>query len=89
MLSNMRTTVTLDDDSREVIRQRMARMGVSFKQAINDAIRESGAEHRPPGTPFRTPTFALGRPTVDLTKALALAADMEDEELVRKMAIGK
>lgn len=89
MLSIMRTTVTLDDDTRELIRQRMARRGVSFKQAINDAIREGGAERRPKGTPFRTPTFALGRPTVNLTKALALAADMEDEELIRKMAIGK
>lgn len=85
----MRTTVTLDDDTRELLRRRMDRTGASFKQALNDAIREGGVDHRPRVAPFRTPTFAMGRPTVDLTKSLALAADMEDEELIRKLAVGK
>lgn len=31
----------------------------------------------------------LGEPTVDLTKANQVAANLEDEELLRKMAQGK
>jgi hypothetical protein len=31
----------------------------------------------------------MGTPRVDLDKALALAADFEDEEILRKMALSK
>ena len=31
----------------------------------------------------------MGRPTVDLDKALALAARLEDEEILRKLALRK
>jgi hypothetical protein len=83
----MRTTVTLDPDTAALIRQRMRERGISFKQALNEAIRAGAAEHR--GEPFRTVTAALGVPTVNLDRALQLAAELEDEELVRKMRVGK
>lgn len=35
----MRTTVTLDPDAEQIVRERMAAKGVSFKRALNDAIR--------------------------------------------------
>ncbi len=78
----MRTTVTLDSDTREILRQRMERHGVSFKRALNDAVRESVAVLED-SEPFRTPTFSLGEPLVDLTHANRLAEQLEDEELIR------
>lgn len=66
----------------------MRERGVPFKQALNDAIREglTSGDARPP---FRTRTARMGTPTVNLDQALRLAGDIEDEELVRKMRIGK
>jgi len=80
--------VTLDDDTVALARKRMRDRGVSFKQALNDAIREGLAPPRR-RRPFRTETADLGLPTVNLDRALALAAEFEDEELVRRMRAGK
>lgn len=83
----MRTTVTLDDDTLAVIRRRMREKGVSFKTALNDAIR-AGAEARPAPKPFETRTFDLGVSSVNLDRALQLAAELEDEELIRRQRRG-
>lgn len=79
----MRTTVTLDDDTLVVIRRLMRERGVSFKQALNDAIRES-ARQGPTPSAFVTRTANLGVPSVNLDRALQLAAELEDEELLRR-----
>ncbi|MFO7279572.1 MAG: hypothetical protein C0P77_004105 [Thermoanaerobacterales bacterium] len=84
----MRTTVTLDPDTAALVRRRMKEEGVSFKQALNDAIR-AGFEDARRREPFRTATAAMGVPTVDLDRALQLAGEIEDVELVRKMRLGK
>ncbi len=83
----MRTTVTLDPDSEALVRKRMRERGVSFKQALNDAIRE-GAVPRARSR-FSTEVAGLGRPAVNLDRALQLAAELEDQELVAKMLLGK
>jgi hypothetical protein len=80
----VRTTVTLDPDTEQLIRARMAERGVSFKQALNDLIREAMPEQQQASS-FVTRTASLGAPAVNLDRALQLAADVEDEELVRKM----
>ncbi len=87
MLSKMRTTVTLDDDTLALIRRRMRERGVSFKQALNDVVRES-AQLRPAAEPFSTRTADLGVPTVNLDRALQVAAELEDEELIRRQRRG-
>jgi hypothetical protein len=79
----MRTTVTLDDDVVQLIRRRMAQEGVSFKEALNEAVRD-GAAGRPAPRKFRTRTANLGVPAVNLDRALQLAAELEDEELIRR-----
>lgn len=84
MMFRMRTTVTLEPDAEAIVRKRMRERNVSFKTALNDVIRE-GAVVRRPDEPFRTKSADLGVPTVSLDRALQLAADLEDEELVRKM----
>jgi hypothetical protein len=61
---------------------------VSFKQALNDAIREGRSPSRSKGS-FRTETAALGVPVVSLDRALQLVAELEDTELIRKMELGR
>ena len=76
--------MTLDPDTAQMIRRRMRERRVSFKQALNDAIRDGFVR---PGTEqeFRTETASLGRSAIDLDRALQLAAELEDEELIAKM----
>lgn len=81
----MRTTVTLDPDTEQLIRRRMRERGMSFKEAINDAIRDSARGSVPE---FRTETASLGRSSVSLDRALQVAAELEDDELVRRMRAG-
>lgn len=83
----MRTTVTLDGDTDAIVRRLMRERGLSFKQAINEAIR-AGAR-RPARRAFRSRRFDMGAPALPLDKALRLAADLEDEELLRKLAARK
>lgn len=87
MLSIVRTTVTLDDDTLALVQRRMRERGVSFKTALNDAIRD-GAKERSAPAPFRTRTADLGVPAVNLDRALQRAAELEDEELIRRQRRG-
>lgn len=86
----MRTTVTLDPDTTALIKRRMREGGVSFKQAVNDAIRggltDAGGAQR---EAFRTRSVPMGLPTVNLDRALQVAGELDDEERVRKMRLGK
>lgn len=85
----MRTTVTLDPDTESLLRKRMTERQVSMKQALNDAVRAGlGATPRP-AAPFRSPAFELGMPSVPLDRALQLAGELEDEEIIRKARAGK
>lgn len=60
---------------------------MSFKAALNDAIRR-GIASGPP-MDFSTPTADLGRAVVNLDRALQLSGEIEDEELIRKQRLGK
>ena len=77
----MRTTVTLDPDVEEIVRNRMRTRHASFKQALNDVIREgaAGAE----ASVFTTPSRPMGL-RVDVTKANQIAAALDDDSIVRK-----
>jgi hypothetical protein len=87
----MRTTVTLDPDVERLIRGSMKERGISFKDALNEAIRRGlvrGNQRRT--RRFVQKTFSLGQEqNFRWDKALATAAAMEDEELSRKMALRK
>lgn len=86
MLHTMRTTITLDPDTAALVRRRMMERGISFKQAVNEAIR-AGLSEAPRGKRFRTEPADMGEALVDLTKALQLAGELEDEELLRRMQL--
>ncbi len=83
----MRTTLTLDDDLAALLKSRAASQGISFKEAVNAAIRsaigrEAVDHHRPPP---RTIPHAFGfRPGVDLDRLNQLADDLEVEEIARR-----
>lgn len=84
----MRTTVTLDPDTEALVRRHMAERGIGFKEAVNDAIRR-GLARRSGVSGAVTEPADMGLPTVPLERALQLAGELEDEELVRKMRLGK
>ncbi len=83
----MRTTVTLDPDVEQLVNRTMRDRGLTFKQAVNEAIRAGLAPRR--GRADATfSTYDTGAPLVDITKALRLAGELEDEELARRLARG-
>ena len=82
----MRTTVTLDPGTENVIRGRMKEKGVAFKRALNDASREGAAGRAT--RRHETPVFDMGIPAVDLTKAMRLAGELEDEALIARLRRG-
>lgn len=83
----MRTTVTLDSDVELKLHKLMRTRDLTFKQAINTALRTGlGMTER---ADISFPVFDLGEPLTDLTHAGRLAAAMEDEELARKLAVGR
>jgi len=87
----MRTTVTLDPDVERMLRTAMRERGISFKQALNDAVRTGltrvrGLRKRR----FVQKTYSLGSEQhFRWDKALALAEALEDGELSHKLAMRK
>jgi hypothetical protein len=87
----MRTTVTLDSDVEALLREHMRRRGLSFKEALNQAVRLAlgGAIAEDPA-PYTLETERMGyRPELALDKALALATEDEDREIARKLSLRK
>jgi hypothetical protein len=87
----MRTTVTLDPDVERLVRDRMKQRGVSFKEALNDAIRTGLIRgNARPASRFVQKTYSLGsEQNFRWDKALATADAIEDEELSRKLSLRK
>jgi hypothetical protein len=86
----MRTTVTLDEDVAAKLQQLSRERGVSFKRALNDAVRAGLAVAAPPTRSFRVRAQPLGiRPGIDVDKALGLAGEIEDSEILRKLELRK
>jgi hypothetical protein len=88
----MRTTVTLDPDVAEQLKSFARRRNLSFKAALNRAVRSglSAERGKAAEAPYKVPVRTMRlQPGVDLTHALRLAADLEDEEIIRKMELRK
>jgi hypothetical protein len=86
----MRTTVTLDPDLAARLQRLAVERGTTFKATINAAIRAGLDAGDATARPYREVTRNLGvQPGVDLTKALRLAAELEDEETLRKLELRK
>ena len=82
----MRTTVTIDADVELMLKKAMRERDKPFKQVLNDAVREGLRQARgKSAAPFKQMTFCMGKPLVDLTNATALAAELEDQELIARL----
>jgi hypothetical protein len=88
MMQPIRTTVTLDPDVRLLVERAMRERGLSFKDAVNEAIRAGLAPGGRASGSYTTPR-SLGPARVDLVKALSLAGALEDEALARRIAEGR
>lgn len=82
--------MTLDADVAAKLRAVARERQISFKAAVNAALRrglaDEGDEHRD----FRVDARPLGlRPGIDLDRALVLAGELEDEETVRRLELRK
>ena len=84
----MRTTITLDPDVEALVTKAMRERGLSFKAAVNEALRR-GLTDDVGRESYDVPRFAMGRPNVTLDRASQLVGELEDEELLRKMQLGK
>jgi predicted DNA-binding ribbon-helix-helix protein len=90
MLSPVRTTVTLEDDLAARLRERARERDLSFKAVLNEAIRSGLTDAGAPSEPYRMKVSPMqAKPEIDLTKALRLAGELEDEEIVRKLEQGR
>jgi hypothetical protein len=83
----VRTTLTLEPDVAERLRQEVRRRGVSTKTAVNEALRSglgmTGKQFRP--RPFRVKPHSFGfRPGVDLDRLNQLVDELESEEFARR-----
>jgi hypothetical protein len=87
----MRTTVRIDDDLLRQLRDRAHRERTSISNLLNRFLRcgMEIARKRAAPVKYREKTFDMGIARVNLDKALALAAALEDEENIRKLALDK
>ena len=85
----MRTTVTLDSDSQALLEREMARRGISFKEALNRAVRAAFGGEPGRADPVRTTTFSLGAPVVPIDVATHLGEELEDVERGRALQAGR
>jgi hypothetical protein len=86
----MRTTVTLDDDVAAKLRQLTREQGISFKEALNASVRRGLDSASAPARPYRVRARPLrAKRGLDLDRALAVAARLEDEATARKLDLRK
>ncbi len=82
----MRTTLTLDDDVANYLKEQCRLLDRPFKQVVNDTLRRgmspAGTGERPK---FKVKPFSSGfNPGVDPTKLNQLYDQLEVEEFLRK-----
>jgi len=70
--------LTLDDDLFMALHDRARATGRSFKEVVNEVIRRGLFDSEPPRA-MVAPTLDMGVPRVDVTKALDLAMQTDDE----------
>jgi hypothetical protein len=79
-------TLTLEYDVQALLKQAMQDIDASFKQVVNDAFRKGlRPDLQSARQPFVQMTFDTGRPLVDLTKAAALADELDDQGLAARL----
>ena len=81
----------IEDDLMRDLKGRAESEQASLTKILNDVIRRglNAVAKSKPKKRFRQRTSSMGPPLVDITKALQLAGQLEDEEILSKLAKGK
>lgn len=85
----MKSKVRIDDDLMAELKSRAGIEQMSVTRTLNRAIRAGlAASSRPceERERYEEASVQMGRPRLEIDKALALAAALEDEEVIRKMS---
>ena len=80
--ANMRTTLTLDDDIGEALRERARLLNISFKQVVNEALRRgmSPDAKQPPARKYRVaPNHSALAPGIDPLRLNQINDELEAE----------
>ncbi len=92
MISPMRTTLAIADDILRELKKLARSAERPMTDVANEVLRAGLAAMREPPKRvriFKEAPIDMGEPRVDLTKALGLAAEVEDEEQLRKLQLRK
>ena len=85
----MKTTLRIEDSLLRELKERATREEKSFTELVNQVLRRGlaadASKAESPKQKFRRKTYDMGQPKFDLNKALALAGELEDEEVIAKM----
>jgi hypothetical protein len=87
----MRTTLTVNDNIMQKLKEEAHKTGMPLKQVVNTAL-EIGLRNFYSKQPkkYKLKTFSLGAPLiVDIDKALKIATKIEDDEIIRKLEVRK
>ena len=87
----MRTTVTIDPDVEVLLQAAVNEQQKTLDEVLNDALRQSlSREVEPARTAYRVQPRSLGiRAGLNLDKALQLADELDDQEIIRKLQEGR
>ena len=88
----MRTTLDIAEDILRQLKGLARKSDRPVTEVANEVLRRGLAAMRgapKKSRPYKEPPVDMGEPRVDLTKALALATEIEDEEYVRKVQLRK
>lgn len=88
----VRTTVRLDDELLERLKAQARKEKVSLTRLLNRTLQaglQAGGARRRSQPAYRERAHAMGVPRLTLDKALSLAAALEDDEIVRELALRK
>ena len=90
----MKMTLNLEDDLSDKLASATQKTALPLEEIVQRALRLGLEKMIPPtpvkATPYQQRTYDLGvRPGINLDKAIALAAEIEDEEIISRQASGQ
>jgi hypothetical protein len=88
----MRTTLRIEDRLLQELKALAQREHIPLTGMVNRVLQaglRALREDQAPREPYHDQPCDLGRPRLPLDKALKIAAEMEDEEILRKLELRK
>lgn len=92
MMPTMRTTIQIDDELLMTLKEQAHRQQSSLTRLVNQTLRAGLQAAKAPVVKkplFQEQPHSMGAPRLCLDKALALAATLEDDEIIQKLLLRK